>query len=271
MLFSGRACLNRQGKLLKELMDKTGVTIKELAERSYYSKSLISKFRSGERTMNPQVIEKFAEVFHMEYQDFDVDYYMQEQENIFCQEYNNCINQIVIKFRNSDYTIEYDLCHNFDIYTRMGNVAWNLLVGANLLDDFGKNKLRDSISILKTSIAEQVHTLDAVLPYLELIKEKEITQKIGGKTRESKSENTDKRKLEKQLLRKLKSASIEIAELFLVQMDSITTMDKDDWNLLIAYTLLGGGNFYMQSEQQEQILDLVDDMIQEKKHVKSVV
>jgi|GEM_PF-4557013 len=274
MIIGARECLKMfksQGELLIKHMDEKGITIGQLAERSNYSSSTIQKYRCNIRNMGEEAMKTLAKELQIDWRELDQNYNENYDNALLEKEYIENINKIKSTFEKMDCYSIYDLNQTFDIYTRMGKVAWNLLVDFNQFNDLGKKKLKDSINNMETTIAEQSKSLNTVLPYLKFRENNyaDIKKSFANNSKKFKDEYEFKQKIQKELLHKLKMTSYENVELFAEQIDSVTTMDKDDWNLLIAYTLLNDGFLYMQSKKQDQILDMVDKMVEDKKYVES--
>lgn len=184
---------------------------------------------------------------------------------------NNEVKLITKKIEEKYYGIKlincYKLVKCYYIYIKIHEYAWNLLCNYSCLNSKGKEKIKKCISQISTSLDFQVKHLNIftkhILDFIDMRDEIELGLKkcFYEEFKKYENESEMKVKLWKELHVKLEKESLGTIELFYEQMESILTMEFEDWNILIAYFLLTDSSFYMPTENQQMLLSISKELL----------
>lgn len=261
------------GLLLKKAMESKSITIPQLEDKSGYSSSAIEKFRSLKRRMPKEVVEILAKSLDIDCKELDPYYDEYDHESVMLEKQEELnISEIQSIFEELEPFTTYMLNRNFNTYTQMGDVAWSYIVYFSHMNTAGKEQLQKTVYEMQTTISQQLHVLEIVRPYLEIRNNGDKVKKaFANKVKKLGEDCKVKESVWKALSDKFKKCSYGKIELFLDQMDSITTMDASDWDMLISYTLISDGFLYFQSEKQNQLLDMAESMLKDKRYIESPI
>lgn len=152
----------------------------------------------------------------------------------------------------------YKLTKYFDSYINVDQNAWLLIQQYNVLNDKGKAKLKKLLFDFQTRIDQQLCNLNKVMEFVEL--RNRTSEDFGYNIKENKSE------LWSVFSEKLSKLIPMDFERFYYQMDSITTMDQDDLDILISYFLIADSSTNRLSEKQELLLIISNELFYDEEY-----
>jgi transcriptional regulator with XRE-family HTH domain len=228
-----------------------------------------------ERVTDEDRKKYFYEIYDPDLPDDEFTKIAQEMEQV---EDDCLLKEIEDKFMEKELFRCYKLLDFFDAYVKIKRDAACFVYFCAALDYEGRLKLSKYLFQSMTTVREQLKNLkhiDNILPFLELQQEDdaEIERRFGEwqtkQEAEGNRDNDRKDLLFKEFNEKLTNHVLTDLHTFNILMDYITSMEKEDWDILMGYMLLGDGLLPplqrkpIYSSQQEFLLGVAETLVWE--------
>lgn len=249
-------------KLINEYMLKNDIERKDLeynicSEIIHLSKEAFYTYKRGTARPDDETIKKLEEFFN------------KRSGYLTCGEQNDkkkIIHYIKKSFLDKNDLIEcYMLSKFYNYYALIGKYEWAFIYNYSLLNEKGKECFKQEIHDLEihTFLDRNLNILDDITLCKEIgnLSEEKIKKQFDSFCSKSKIKNK-KSLLWSRLKLKLNKSDIGIIKSFFANMNIITTMDKDDWAMLICFIIYDRTN--TKSNGEIKFLTILESLLTNK-------